>query len=415
MADIYSNSNIILKSMMVVFNYLKKNNFTAGKDIEFEMALKRLMEFWSLNPSESALFVCIFIAYFDFSEKPVNIGLLSGDFCNSSLRFLEFREEFISLEEKGFIYSASKDIPDSNSKFYRVTEGVVTAILKNDKNLLQKELRVRDKNLKYPDEISHKELFYSNEIKNEIAKITEYLSNDKFEAIQRRLEEKCMPKGVCIMFYGESGTGKTESVYQLAKKTGRSIFHVDIGKAVSQWHGGTIKNLSNIFEKYNLFCKQSKMRGHEIPILLFNEADALFGKRLHEANQGSEIDENHTQSMLLDYIERQEGLVILTTNLEGNFDDAFERRFLFKLKFERPNFETKKKIWKNKISWLETDSVEQLASNYDFSGAEIENIVRKSTMDEVLTGNHPSVKEIEEYCKTEKFEKSKKTRIGFGC
>jgi hypothetical protein len=65
MADIYSNSNIILKSMMVVFNYLKKNNFTAGKDIEFEMALKRLMAFWSLNPSESALFVCIFITYFD--------------------------------------------------------------------------------------------------------------------------------------------------------------------------------------------------------------------------------------------------------------------------------------------------------------------------------------------------------------
>ena len=320
MADIYSNSNIILKSMMVVFNYLKKNNFTAGKDIEFEMALKRLMAFWSLNPSESALFVCIFITYFDFSEKPVNIGLLSGDFCNSSLRFLEFREEFISLEEKGFIYSASKDIPDSNSKFYRVTEGVVTAILKNDKNLLQKELRVRDKNLKYPDEISHKELFYSNEIKNEIAKITEYLSNDKFEAIQRRLEEKCMPKGVCIMFYGESGTGKTELARYLSKTLHKKLLLKRASDILGRFVGENEQNIRDAF----LEAEETDS------VLLFDEADTFFSDR-----QNAEKSWERTMvNEFLTQMEEFSGILICTTNLRSIMDPAIQRRFHIMTEFK---------------------------------------------------------------------------------
>ena len=73
----------------------------------------------------------------------------------------------------------------------------------------------------------------------------------------------------------------------------------------------------------------------------------------------------------------------------------------------------KKKIWKSKAAWLKKDVVEHLATNYDFSGAEIENIVRKSTMNEVLTGKRSSIKELEEYCKTERLEKNKQTKIGF--
>lgn len=158
---------------------------------------------------------------------------------------------------------------------------------------------------------------------------------------------------------------------------------------------------------------QSKSRGEEIPILLFNEADALFGKRVDNPTQGAEIDENQIQSVLLDYLEKQDGIVIATTNLAGNFDDAFERRFLFKIKFEKPNLEIKKKIWKNKVTWLNKTSVEHLASCYAFSGAEIDNIVRKATINEVLTGKRSSVHDIESYCQKEKLEGNKSGRIGF--
>ena len=415
MADIYGNSNLIISSMINVIRHLKKTYFTPSENIQFEIELKRLKSFFNLDSNEVSIFCLLLVEYFDYGEKPINIGILSKEFNITPLRLLEFRDEFVSLEEKGFIYSDSSDNKQSLSKYYRVSEQVVEAIIQQDKKLLENALRIKDRNLTYSEDIQGKTLYYPKEIEGEISKLYKYLKKENLEAIQSRLVEKAMPKGVCIMLYGKPGTGKTETVYQLAKKTGRAIFHVDIGNTISQWMGGTVNNLKQVFEKYEQLCKQLKSRGEEIPILLFNEADALFGKRIEPPRQGSEIDENHTQSFLLDSIEKQEGIIIATTNLAGNFDEAFERRFLFKIKFEQPNLEIKKKIWKNKVSWLRKDSVEEFASCYDFSGAEIENVVRKATMNEVLTGKRSSVKEIKDYCETEKIEKNNRMRIGFGC
>lgn len=413
MIDIYDNPNIILNSINIVHNYLMANKLVATKEIRFDIAFKRVQEFLNLNSSETSIFCCIFVMYFYIPERANTIGKLSDEIKNSVLRLLEFQDEIDSLEKKGFIYSVSTS---SSSYFnsYKVPDDVIDAIIRMDNTLLQKALlSYKDKNLIYPEDISYKELFYSKELDAEISKLTKYLSRENFKSIQKRLQEKGMPKGLCIMFYGEPGTGKTESVYQIAKKTGREIYRIDIGTTTSIWHGGTIKNLTQAFKTYNIICEKAKKLDKEIPILFFNEADAIFGKRIEAPQHGAEIDENHTQNMLLDYIERQEGLIIATTNFTGNFDEAFERRFLFKVKFEKPNLETKKKIWKNKFSWIKKESIEKLASTYDFSGAQIENISRKTTMDEVLSGKHSSFKDIEKYCNTEKFENSKQTKIGF--
>ncbi len=222
-----------------------------------------------------------------------------------------------------------------------------------------------------------------------------------------------MPTGVCIMLHGASGTGKTETVLQVAKKTGRALLHIDIGALHSMWHGATVNNLSRMFSHYNDLCRQLEKRGENIPILLFNEADALFGKRITPPNQGAEIDENHIQSALLDYLEKQEGIVIATTNLAENFDAAFERRFLFKIKFEFPDKSVKQKIWQSKAAWLKKPTAAHLAESYALSGAEIENVVRKATMKEILTGKQSSLKELEEYCQKEKLAESRVRHIGF--
>ena len=414
MANIYECMNPILEGINKVAANLSKNCFYGTNDAELKVCLNRVKNFLKLSENEAALFCLIFRCYYAYNETPVHIGILSSEADTTPLRFLQFKDEFKSLEEKGFIYADKGIDPSSMSKHYRIPQKLEEAIVKSDRALLEKSLHSQNRELTYPEKIQEKEMFYKEEIKADIAMLTEYLGKEQFEQIQSRLTEKKLSRGICIMLYGESGTGKTESVYQIAKKTDRAIYHVDIGETISQWGGGTTTNLSLIFEKYDRFCRQAKERGENLPILLFNEADALFGKRIEEPERSYDVENNHIQSVLLDYIERQQGILIITTNLATALDKAFERRFLYKIKFEKPTTEVKEKIWKSKLDWLDKTTAEKLASSYPLSGGEIDNVVRKATMQEILTGRHSSVKEIETWCQKEKLESERQLRIGFG-
>ena len=107
---------------------------------------------------------------------------------------------------------------------------------------------------------------------------------------------------------------------------------------------------------------------------------------------------------MLEEMENLEGILIATTNLTDNLDPAFERRFLFKIQFENPTVEAKKAIWKNKLPWLTTEKAQHLAKTYNFSGGEIDNIVRKAEMKEIISGKRPAFTDIIEMCKVEKLD-----------
>jgi len=285
MADIYSRMNQIMDSMLTVFNHLKKNCFCAVNDIEFEMSFRRVRSFFNLTANEAALFTYIFVNYYDCNERPVNIGILADNAGANPMRFLEFRDEFKSLEEKGFIKADSTGDSVSASEFYRVTEGVVEAILKNDESLLTNLSVSRDLDLIYPENIKEKQLFYMESIKKDVEALSSYLKKDSFNAIQDRLSEKALPRGVCIMLHGDAGTGKTETVYQLARLSNRPIYHVDLGAATSQWHGGTINNLTAIFKKYDKICEKQGEKGlpsvvSEAVVVVRDDTVHVVGKEL---------------------------------------------------------------------------------------------------------------------------------------
>ena len=219
-----------------------------------------------------------------------------------------------------------------------------------------------------------------------------------------------MRPGFCCIFSGQPGTGKTETVYQLARETGRDIMRVDVDKVKSCWVGESEKNIKALFDRYRSICKNSSLA----PILLFNEADAVLGVRIEGASSAVDKMENSIQNIILQEMESLEGIMIATTNLTSNLDKAFERRFLYKIKFEKPTVEARAKIWMTMLPGLKEEDAERLASKFDLSGGEIENVVRKHTVNSILFGNESiSMDELIEICRQERMSKSNEKRIGF--
>lgn len=264
-----------------------------------------------------------------------------------------------------------------------------------------------------PEDITPIKLFYSAENELEIGRLKASLNEEKLRDIQERLAAKGLSKGIAVLLYGAPGTGKTETVYQLARETHRAILHVDISSAKSCWFGESEKIVKRIFIDYKQMCRSS--RGNKdgiMPILLFNEADGILSKRKDVTNGNLSQTENTIQNIILEEIEKLEGIMICTTNLANNLDAAFERRFLFKIKFEYPTVDAKKRIWKSKLGWLDDDVAVAVAKDYNLSGGQIDNIVRKITMAEVLTGKLPDMDELFTMCRNEKLGGTEHT-IGF--
>ena len=104
-------------------------------------------------------------------------------------------------------------------------------------------------------------------------------------------------------------------------------------------------------------------------------------------------------------MENLEGILIATTNLADNMDSAFERRFLYKVEFKNPDEDVRQNIWKTLVKGISDEDAMTLAKKYSFSGGEIENISRKSTVEFILTGEHPNLATLEEFCGQEKYNK----------
>ncbi len=265
------------------------------------------------------------------------------------------------------------------------------------------------KDLISASDIKEKHLFFSEKEQSQLNTIANSLQEANYSAMVNRLEDKGLPKGMAILLYGAPGTGKTESVMQWARATGRDIIHVDISASKSMWYGESEKIIKEIFTKYRRQCKRAALK----PILLFNEADAIFASRKTGTHSSIDQTENAIQNIILEEMERLDGILIATTNLADNLDKAFERRFLFKIRFDKPSVDTKTKIWLDKLSALSEAEARSLATRFDFSGGEIDNIVRKSLMSEIIDGKAPSFNEIEKLCTEEKIGPGAGKRMGF--
>lgn len=178
-------------------------------------------------------------------------------------------------------------------------------------------------------------------------------------------------KGIVMLFTGEPGTGKTLCAEILAADLGLSLYQVSIPKIMSKYIGDTEKNIAKIF---------SAARANH-SMLLFDEADALFTKRV-KVERSVDRFSNMEVNLLLQEIERFEGVVILTTNLERELDKAFQRRINFKIRFPFPDEKQRQRIWETLVPPecpLGDDvDFELLAKAFELAGGHIKNVVLRA-------------------------------------
>lgn len=234
-------------------------------------------------------------------------------------------------------------------------------------------------------DIAEKDLYYNGKEAADIERLYSLIAPDRFGQVQQTLASHGMRTGFACMFYGSPGTGKTETALQLARRTGRDIMQVNVTDIRSKWVGDSERNIKEAFDQYNMLCESCEVA----PILLFNEADAVLGSRIKGAQNGVDRMENSVQNIILQEMEKLKGIMIATSNLNENFDPAFERRFLYKIEFLRPSANARRNIWKSMISELTDEEALTLAGRYDFSGGEIENVARKLLVEQLLTASNP--------------------------
>ncbi len=259
-------------------------------------------------------------------------------------------------------------------------------------------------------DLTEKKMYYVKENEQQVSELQSFLMPGKYSEIHERMQQTGFRTGFACLFYGGPGTGKTETAYQLARQTGRDIMVVDVPQIKSKWVGDSEKNIKALFDRYREQVKRAKLT----PILLFNEADAIIGIRKQGAQNAVDKMENSIQNIILQEMEQLDGIMIATTNLTQNLDTAFERRFLYKIKFEKPTEEARAQIWHSMIPDLSEHDIHALASKYDFSGGQIENIARHYAINTILHGNSGDVLPmLIRHCDNERLDGARSSKIGF--
>ena len=274
-------------------------------------------------------------------------------------------------------------------------------------------------------DLTPKKMFYSDSNEKQVEELKAFLQPEKYGQIRKRMQDSGFRNGFTCLFYGGPGTGKTETVYQLARQTGRDIMVVDVPKIKSKWVGESEKNIKALFDRYREMANKAASDASEgeenrtdlkkTPILLFNEADAIIGIRKQGAENAVDKMENTIQNIILQEMESLDGIMIATTNLADNLDSAFERRFLYKVKFDSPDATVRKKLWKTMIPDISESDSTALANAYELSGGQIENVARKYAINSILHGNQTEpLATLRDYCDSERLNSKKDIRrIGF--
>lgn len=226
--------------------------------------------------------------------------------------------------------------------------------------------------------LAWEDLVLGHDVMDEVSAITTWLKHGPTLLGDWGLARAVKP-GYRALFFGPPGTGKTLTATLIGQATGVDVYRIDLSMVVSKFIGETEKNLARVFD-------QAQNRRW---ILFFDEADALFGKRTATSSSNDRY-ANQEVSYLLQRVEDFPGAVILATNLKGNIDEAFARRFQSLVHFPMPDAEQRLRLWEGMLrpTGRLADDVDlpRLAEQHELAGGAIANVVRAAAIGALQAG-----------------------------
>jgi AAA+ superfamily predicted ATPase len=392
-------------------------------DAGIKLSIEDLAATYKLSPYEKRMF--LFFLYLEFCHVSDNIcteGVLSELFDFEDILFNRMRDfRYFSaqtpLVKHGFLsIDYVRHRASATATLLLTARGlnIITAMLNGEKkNTEDSEAGI---NSDICNDIGHvKEPEYSITdvvLKDEIREKVMFLlkaSNEqglKELGIQQKIKKG---KGLIFLFYGPPGTGKSMLAEAVASYLKKKILIVEFPKITSRWYGDTDKNIANIFKS----ARENKL------IICMDEADSLLYNRSY-AVQEHDI---RFVNVMLQEIERYDGEIILTTNMDTLLDPALERRVTLKVKFELPDEKLREQIWRShipdKVTLAQGIDFTLLARQFELSGGYIKNAVfhalrrlanenrKELIMEDLLFGARLE--------KDGMFVKENKPKIGFFC
>jgi len=353
----------LTKIELPVFNFIKENELNEKEEIIFLSLLKE--EYTSSNENSREMNYLLNLISSDEIERIKNRNLLDD---NSKL----ISEEILDYDELIGAFGGY-------SKIYFINEEILNELIHPRKKHKMEHI-VKDSIFDLIEsDVSLKDVVLPKRILEQIDTLLKQNNKKVMNLLKKWGIKQNNEINIKIIFYGFPGTGKTLSAKAIANELNKPILSLDASKILSMYVGESEKNVRKIFDEYIEISEKLKVK----PVLLLNEADQFLSTRTTASFSSADKMHNQMQNIFLDQFEKFDGILIATTNLLETIDKAFSRRFDLKIKFEKPSFKERVKLWEIKLpkmaEYEENFNIKELAK-YALSGAEIELIIKNTAL-----------------------------------
>ena len=337
--------------------------------------------------------------------RPVSGSMFTGELGTA------FDLGLSTLVERGLatsVYQWNDQNKTSGSDNYRITPRCAE-VFKGREEVIRTECLSAYGTYTPASAIERKELFFPESDRKGIHRLRSAVSVEKYDRIVAELRKRGLRPNLSALLYGPPGTGKTEVARQMALESGRGILAADIPKLFGIYIGEGSIHLKDLFLTYRYVCSVSRT----CPILFMDEADGVLGRRVSGMNSSADKDANACASVILEELNSLPGVLVATTNLIGNLDDAMVRRFSIKAEFHLPDAPTRERLWRSRFPFLSGEESTDLAGRYAISAAQMDNVLAEATMDEIIDERPVSAEDLAGYCEELGYGDPCRKRIGF--